>query len=204
LPSELVRRAATKEYGAIAITDHADYSNMEHVILSMVKVAGELNRSQEVFVIPGVEITHVPPSQISGMIEWARELGAEVVIVHGESPVEPVARGTNRSAIEACADILAHPGFILETEVAMAAELGVYLEITARGGHNMTNGHVAKLALSEGAKLVVNTDAHGPSDLIDRSTAIRALMGAGLTLHEAQDAFANNEALLDRIKTSRK
>ena len=62
--------------------------------------------------------------------------------MHGESPVEPVIEGTNRAGIEAGADILAHPGNITEEDARLAAEKGVYLEITARAGHSETNQHV--------------------------------------------------------------
>ena len=41
------------------------------------------------------------------LAEHARALGAKVVIVHGETIVEPVPRGTNLAAIEAGVDILA-------------------------------------------------------------------------------------------------
>jgi len=41
----------------------------------------------------------------------------------------------------------------------MAAEKGILLEITARKGHSLTNGHVAKLAKKHGAALVLNTEA---------------------------------------------
>jgi histidinol phosphatase-like PHP family hydrolase len=200
VPSELVRRAAARGYRAIGITDHVDYSNLEDLCASIIRVARELNRAQEVFVIPGVEITHAPPSQIPELVLLARELGAGIVVAHGESPVEPVAKGTNLAAIEAGADILAHPGFISESEAELAAHNGTFLEITARAGHNMTNGHVARIAFSRGAKLIVGTDCHSPSDLIDRSQAIKVLIGAGLDLQQARDTYSNNEALLARMR----
>jgi putative hydrolase len=65
IPSELARRAQVLNYEAIAITDHVDFSNIESIIPSIVKVSNELNKKLEVKVIPGVEITHVPPSSIS-------------------------------------------------------------------------------------------------------------------------------------------
>ena len=55
-----------------------------------------------------------------------------LIVVHGETLVEPVAPGTNRAAIEADIDILAHPGLITVEEAARARERGVFLELSAR------------------------------------------------------------------------
>jgi histidinol phosphatase-like PHP family hydrolase len=67
-------------------------------------------------------------------------------VVHGETIVEPVLPGTNRAAIAAGVDILAHPGLITKEEAMLAAQKGVLLEITTRRGHSFTNGHVASIA----------------------------------------------------------
>ena len=53
LPSELVRRAETAGYKAIAITDHSDASNLDFVIERIVNVCNELKGSG-IPVIPGV------------------------------------------------------------------------------------------------------------------------------------------------------
>ncbi len=165
IPAELVRRAESSGYRAIAITDHMDSSNMDFIIPRIVRIAEELNRVQPVKVIPGAELTHVPPELIPEKIEYARQLGAKIVIVHGETLVEPVKVGTNRAAIDGGADIIAHPGLISEAEVRLAAEKGIFLEISARKGHSLANGHVARLAVKYNAPLVINTDAHGrPND----------------------------------------
>lgn len=200
IASELVRRAYTIGYRAIGLADHADSSNLECLVHSLVKVAGELNSFQETVVIPGVEITHAPPNQIPQLVDQARRLGAVFVIVHGESPVEPVAPGTNLAAIKAGADILAHPGFIAPSEARLAADRGILLEITSRAGHSITNGHVARTALEEGARLVVDTDTHSPEDLITREAALKVLLGAGLTAAQAEQVLDNNEELLATLK----
>ena len=107
-------------------------------------------------------------------------MGAQLVLVHGETIVEPVAPGTNHQAIEAGVDILAHPGLISEEDVIFARAKGVFLEITSRQGHSLSNGHVARLAQKAGAKMVLNTDSHFPGDLIPRETALKVVLGAGL------------------------
>lgn len=180
VPSELVRRAEVLGIEAIAITDHADASNLDFIIPRIVAVAEVLNDVKHIKVIPGIELTHIPPSQIGALAEQARALGARVVVVHGETIAEPVMLGTNRAGVRPGIDILAHPGLISDEEAAMAAENGVFLEITARKGHSLTNGHVAKLARKHGAELVLNTDAHEPSDLINEKQAKQIALGAGL------------------------
>jgi histidinol phosphatase-like PHP family hydrolase len=143
--------------------------------------------------IPGVEITHVPPRYIAPLARRARKLGARLVVVHGETPAEPVAPGTNRAAVECPdVDILAHPGFVEEEEARLAAANGVALELTARSGHCLANGHVARLARLTGALLVVNTDTHTPADMLDHARARLVARGAGLTEEEADVALVTN------------
>jgi putative hydrolase len=199
IPSELVQRVGVAGYGAIAITDHADSSNLDHLVPSMVRVAEDLNRTQPVTVIPGVELTHVPPDLIASLVKRARDLGAKVVVIHGETIVEPVAPGTNRAGLDAGADIIAHPGLLGLEEARVAAQKGIFLEITARKGHSLTNGHVARLALETGASLVLNSDGHAPGDFLTEALAPKIVQGAGLP----PDAFAglqsNARLLLDRL-----
>ncbi|MGB7571547.1 MAG: histidinol phosphate phosphatase domain-containing protein [Methanothrix sp.] len=186
IPSELVRRAEVLGYRAIGITDHADYTNIEH-ILSCVSKAKYMEEVLDIRILVGAELTHVPPPKIGPLSTLARRLGAEIVVVHGETPVEPVRQGTNRAALEADVDILAHPGFITLEEAELARENNVCLEITSRRGHNITNGHVVRLAKMAGAKMIVNTDSHAPGDLISSKRAAEIAMGAGLTYEEAVD-----------------
>ena len=77
-------------------------------------------------------------------------------------------------------DVLAHPGLITERECILAAKNSVCLEITGRSGHSLTNGHVALIAKKCGARLVLNTDTHSPSDLITVEKAEKIAIGAGL------------------------
>lgn len=199
IPSELVRRFEVLGYAAVAITDHADSSTLDFVVPRIVQVAKDLNKAQSVKVVPGVELTHIPPILISALTRKARELGAKLVVVHGESIVDPVASGTNRTALEAGVDILAHPGLIAMEDARQAAEKGIFLEISGRKGHSLTNGHVAKLANEMGAKLVLNSDTHSPGDMMTEVHARRVAEGAGLPPSEFSTLLSNARLLLDRI-----
>ena len=200
LPSELARRLEEMGYSCVAITDHVDSSNLDFVAPRMVQVARDLNPRQSIRVIPGVEITYAPPTLIESLVRKARELGAEIVLVHGETMVEPVPEGTNKAAILSGVDILAHPGLISAEDVALAVEKGVYLEISARQGHSLTNGHVARLAKDFGARLVLNSDAHFIPDLMTRQFAHSVARGSGLEGDALEEMLANSRNLIDRIE----
>jgi histidinol phosphatase-like PHP family hydrolase len=190
IPTELIRRMAVAGYTEMAIADHADYSNVEFLIASQEKV----KRSAELYgvrLFTGVEITHVPPSEIADLAKYARSLGAEVVIVHGETITEPVAPGTNMAAVT-CPDvnILAHPGMISDEEASLAAKNGVFLEITSRNGHNKANGHVLASARRARAGVVVQSDIHGPDDIITEKMRGLVARGAGMNEDEAKKVLS--------------
>jgi histidinol phosphatase-like PHP family hydrolase len=199
LPAELWRRAQVKGYRYLGITDHVDSSNFEAVFTRLKAAALSLNRGEAPVIIPGLEFTHLPPALIGPLTAQARALGAPLIIIHGETLAEPVAPGTNRAALEADIDILAHPGLITLEDAALAKERGIFLEISARKGHCLANGHVARTALAAGASLIVDTDSHGPGDLISRQQAERVALGAGLTETEVRHLFAAAEALARRL-----
>ena len=96
LPSELVRRAAVLGYRAIAITDHGDFTNFELIIPRLKKAVASLRR-HGIEVLAGIELTHLPPELMAEAIAEVRRLGAQIVVCHGETLVEPVPPGTNRS-----------------------------------------------------------------------------------------------------------
>lgn len=196
IPAELVRRFEASGYSVVAITDHVDSSTLDFVVPRIVRAARDLTGG--ITVIPGVELTHVPPSQIDPLCKKAREFGARLVLVHGETIVEPVPKGTNRAAIEAGVDILAHPGLITFEDARMAADRGVFLEISSRKGHSFTNGHVAKLARDAGAKLVLDSDTHAPGDILGEALARKVVQGAGLGPSGFEDLMANGLLLAAR------
>jgi histidinol phosphatase-like PHP family hydrolase len=198
LPIELIRRMAVLGYTTVAITDHVDASNASSVIGSLVNVRDSA-RIYGVKLLCGVEITHVPPSQIADLAKTAKTAGADIVIVHGETPVEPVAAGTNHAAC-GCkfVNVLAHPGLITIEDALLAAKNGIALEITSRGGHNRTNGHVVQLAREAACQLVVDSDAHAPHDLLDERAKFVVAKGAGLTDAECRQVISLNiDQILD-------
>ncbi len=199
VPAEHLRRVEVLGYKAVAITDHADSSNMDFIIPRIMQVARDLNPFSRTRLLPGIELTHIPPALIGPLVRKARELGAQVIVVHGETIVEPVAAGTNMAAIEAGADILSHPGFLSEAEARLAADKGVFLELSGRKGHSLTNGHVAKVALRVGARLIVNADAHTPGDFLTAAMARLVALGAGLSETDYEQIQQNMNAFVDGL-----
>lgn len=198
IPSESAQRAYAAGYMTIAITDHADYSNLDFILPRIVKACLKITEKGKIRILPGLELTHVDPSDIAPLAAESRKLGAKIVVVHGETLTEPVPAGTNLAAIHAGVDILAHPGLITEEAVRLAAQKGVFLEITTRRGHSLTNGHVAFMARKFNAQLVLNNDAHAPGDYVGQKMATNIARGAGLSDEEIAAMFENSEKLVQR------
>jgi histidinol phosphatase-like PHP family hydrolase len=198
IPTELARRFEVLGYRALAMTDHVDTGMVETVVPVLARVAADLAGEIQMTVLAGAEVTHCRPRHIARVVERARRLGARIVVVHGESPVEPVLEGTNRAGIEAGCDILAHPGRLAESDARLAAERGVLLEISGRAGHSLANGHVARLAREVGAQVIYGSDSHDVGDLKPPENAERVLAGAGLGAKEIQAALAAAERLVAR------
>ncbi len=203
LPSELARRAEVAGYTVLGMTDHVDASNIETVTTALVLACEQINRTTALRVIPGVEITHVAPAEIPVLAKTARRLGARLVVVHGETIVEPVIEGTNRHALESDIDILAHPGILAEADAKLAAERSVAVEISARKGHSLGNGRTARLWHEYGFPVVLDTDAHSTGDLITDEFARRILRAAGIKEENLDEVFGYSRALADRLCHSR-
>ena len=180
-PIELIRRALVNNYSAIALTDHTATGSLERIICETVEVCALARSHWDILAIPGIELTHVPAPAIAETAQRAKELGAWIVVVHGETIIEPVEKGTNLAALQSPhVDILAHPGLLSLEEAQLAATNGIFLEISARKGHCLTNGYIASLAQQVGAKLLLNSDAHSEQDLLTTSLAAAIIHGTGL------------------------
>ena len=196
-PIELIRRAHKRGYKAIGVTDHVGAGYLDRIIKEVAQDCALAREHWDILAIPGVELTHIPPAAICETARRAKELGAWLVVVHGESIVEPVEEGTNAAALQCPhVDILAHPGLLTLEEAQLAAANGVFLEISARKGHSLTNGHVCQLAILTGAKLLLNSDAHEPSDLLHPKIAHQITQGAGLTEEQSAEVLTANACAL--------
>jgi len=193
LPMELIRRAHVKGTTALAITDHASASNIEELVEKVARDCDLAWREWGFRVLPGVELTHCPPQSIARLAAQAKRAGAKVVVIHGETLVEPVPPGTNRASVECPdVDVLGHPGLLTAEEAALAAQNGVFLEITSRRGHCLGNGNTVIVGRTAGAKFLVNSDTHSPGDLHTEEFARTVALGAGLTAEEADAALYKN------------
>jgi putative hydrolase len=165
---------------ALAVTDHVALDDPKP-LLDRLRQEASGWEGQELTTLIGVEVTMIPPRKIPEVVRAARRAGAEIVIVHGETPANPVPLGTNRAAVELDdVDILAHPGFLTVEEAELAKAHDVILEISARALHMITNGHVVRTALEVGNDLVVDSDAHATDQLVSAHHAGQVARGAGV------------------------
>lgn len=199
IPAETARRARVAGYKALCFTDHADQSNLAFILENLLRFVRAAAPYSGIDLFAGVELTHIPPPLIPDLVAEARDRGAHLVVVHGETLVEPVEEGTNLAALTAGADILAHPGLLRPEDAALAAERGVHLELTTRKGHSLSNGHVATLARQFGAKLVINNDAHEPGDFVGAQLRRNVALGAGLSEQEYQLAEHNSRGIVQGL-----
>jgi histidinol phosphatase-like PHP family hydrolase len=198
-PAELARRASVKGYRVFAMADHVGIGNCEAVVRQVKLECDLVNRHWPIIALPGVEITHVPAAAVADVAREAKRLGAVVVVVHGETIVEPVEPGTNLAALRSPdVDILAHPGLLTAEEARLAAANGVFLELSARKGHSLTNGRVWRIGREHGASFLVDSDAHEPGDLLTDEFARRVAMGAGLEAVDLAMVLAENPRRLLR------
>ena len=199
LPSEIARRYEEKGYKIIAITDHCDYSNIRVTTEAILEFCKHWPKESSIKVLPGVELTHIPNEQFLPLAQFARKQGIKIIIGHGESPVEPVVKGTNKAALFADINILAHPGEISEEDVLLAKKKGVFLELTARRGHSQGNTHIAQIARAIGTNLVLNNDSHTPENIIGIGELRNVGLQAGLSNPEIDALYRTEKEFLEKL-----
>lgn len=199
---ELIRRANVAGYGTIAITDHVGAGSMARVIAEIKEDCAMAREHWGITAIPGVELTHIPPATIPDLAQKAKDLGACLVVVHGETLSEPVIHGTNLAAVKCPnVDILAHPGKLTSEEAGLASRNGVFIEITTRKSHRHPNPEIAKAAILSDALMLVNSDAHNPEDLLNPDLVVSTLRAAGIPESLMAGIIENNPALLlERVR----
>jgi len=179
-PVELARYACTSGYKYIGFTDHASYCNIDNIIESITRDCNLINQYWDIVAISGVELTNVPAKSINEMAKYAKEKGAKLVVAHGESTVEKVEPGTNWEAVNSkYVDLLAHPGLLTQEEAQTAAKNNIYIEITARTGHSLSNGMVARIGIQAGVKFLINSDSHSHLNLYSEGRQETIALGAG-------------------------
>jgi putative hydrolase len=197
-PAAMWQAADLLGHRVLAITDHIGLDDPKP-LLDRLHASAKAWEGGPLQTYVGVELTLVPPRRIADTARNARQQGAQIVLVHGETPAEPVPPGTNHAAIGSGeVDVLAHPGLITRSDAELARDHGVLLELSGHLGHSLTNGHVARVALAARARLVVDSDAHRTRELIPFERARTIAMGAGLAEKEVQRAL--RDAPLELIK----
>lgn len=197
-PTDMWAEAEALDHRALALTDHISMEDPRSLLARLHQEA-KAWEGEAFMPIVGVELTQIPAARIRSAARTARKAGAEIVIVHGESIVEHVPAGTNHAALESGEiDVLAHPGLLAADDALLARDNSVALEISARRGHSLTNGHVVRLALEAGADLVVDSDAHGTDQLVPALLARKIALGAGVPEKRLEQVLATTPSRIVR------
>ncbi|MDD3776097.1 MAG: histidinol phosphate phosphatase domain-containing protein [Actinomycetota bacterium] len=196
-PIELIRCADAAGYKCIALTDHASYSNIDFIIESLARDCQLAGKYWDIMAIPGIEITNVPAKSINDMAAYAKQKGAKIVVVHGQTIVENVEEKTNWEAVNSPhVDLLAHPGLITAAEAEAAAKNMVFLEISARKGHSLGNGRTVMEGRKAQARFLINTDSHSHLDLFKPDFLNQVGLGAGLSVEEIEEITRVNTSMM--------
>ena len=188
-PTDMWRHGDRLLHRALALTDHVALEDSKP-LLDRLRAEARAWEGAPMTTLIGVELSMIPPRRIADAARAARRAGAEIIIVHGETMVEPLPAGKNRAAIEATeVDLLAHPGLLTLDDAELAREHETVLELSARRGHSLSNGLVAQRALQAKADLVGDSDAHSAEQLVPFEFAERIAIGAGLPTPDVRRAL---------------
>ena len=83
IPSEVAVRYLDKGYKVIAITDHADYCNIKLLTEAVVRFSNRWPKTSGITILPGIELTHIPPEQFKPLAKYARTHGIILPILSG-------------------------------------------------------------------------------------------------------------------------
>ena len=191
-PLELLAHARSIGVRGVVLTEHVYLTKVESIVEKILQ-AVESARGADVLLIPGAEVSLVPPDKIGEVAKRAKQAGAKFVTVHGESLMGGTPAGTNLAAAQSeFVDMIGHPGFMSKEATRYAAQNNIIIEISGRALHSLTNGHNVKMARQFGAKMLVNSDTHDPKDLMTPQRALDVARGAGMEEDEVFSALVTN------------
>lgn len=129
VPTELIHNAMRNGYRAIAIAHHIVVGSLQRVITEIIKDCALARAHWDIIAIPAVELTLVPAA-IAETAKRARDMEAQIVMAHGELPLESVEPGTNLAAAKSpYAAILAPHGLLSLKQAQTAAANDIFIEI---------------------------------------------------------------------------
>ena len=105
-PVELISEAYSRGYQALCITDHAGIGYLPRLLQETSQDCVLASSHWDIMAIPGLELTHIPPGAIATLAKLARDAGAKMVVVHGETITENVKPGTKVTLHSACAILM--------------------------------------------------------------------------------------------------
>lgn len=210
LPSEALRLAKCAGFRAVGLIVRADAATLPVLLPRLGPLLKTCSLYAGIEAFAGVELVHVPPALLPDAVEEARNLGAALVLGHGESVprrmTELTEVGTNLAAIRAGVDILAHPGLITPEDAELAAEKNVLLEVSTAPRHCLANGHVVRMAERFGCGLILGSDAAAAEDFESAEVmqALRkaAALGAGMDAEGLSRLHVTERELVQKLLRS--
>ena len=147
----------------------------------------------------GVELLNIPPALIRPAVAESRNCGAQIVLVHGESIMDAVEKGTNFAAIDAGVDILACPGMLDQAAADLAAERHVFVELSGSPRHAFANARTIAMCISSQVAIVCGSGASRAEELHSPELWSKIMEGADVSLdgsHPVLNAVRLGEKIL--------